>query len=59
VPGITTEITVTPTETGNFRLICTELCGLGHALMRTRAIVTPAADFERWLSSRTTPGGMS
>jgi len=59
VPGITTELTITPTKTGNYRLICTELCGLGHALMRTRAIVTPAADFERWLSSRTTPGGMS
>ena len=59
VPGITTEITVTPTETGNYRLICTELCGLGHSLMRTRAIVMTAADFERWLSSRTTPGGMS
>jgi cytochrome c oxidase subunit 2 len=59
VPGITTQITVTPTEIGNYRLICTELCGLGHALMRTRAIVTPAADFERWLSARTTPGGMS
>ena len=59
VPGITTEITITPTKTGSYRLICTELCGLGHALMRNRAIVTSAADFERWLSSRTTPGGMS
>jgi cytochrome c oxidase subunit 2 len=59
VPGITTEITITPTKTGNYRLICTELCGLGHALMRTRAIVLTAPDFERWLSSRTTPGGMS
>lgn len=59
VPGITTEITVTPTKTGNYRLICTELCGLGHALMRTRAIVTSSSDFQRWLSSRRTPGGMS
>lgn len=59
VPGITTEITVTPTERGSFRLICTELCGLGHALMRTRAIVTSPSEFERWLLSRTTPGGMS
>jgi len=59
VPGITTEITVTPTEVGTYRLICTELCGLGHALMRTRAIVEPPADFQRWLTSRTTPGGMN
>ena len=40
VPGITTQITITPTKTGSYRLICTELCGLGHALMRTWAIVT-------------------
>ena len=41
VPGLTTEITVTPTKLGNFPFVCTELCGLGHALMRTRAIVLP------------------
>lgn len=57
VPGITTELTVTPTKLGTYRLICTELCGLGHALMRTRAIVVPAAEFQRWLSSRATSGG--
>lgn len=59
VPGITTQITVTPTKTGSYRLICTELCGLGHSLMRTRAIVVSSSDFQRWLSSRATPGGMS
>ena len=48
VPGLSTEITVTPTKVGNFPFICTELCGLGHALMRTRAIVMPQAQFERW-----------
>ena len=29
-------------RSGDYRLICTELCGLGHALMRTRAIVLRA-----------------
>ena len=48
VPGLETEITVTPTELGNFPLICTELCGLGHALMRTRAIVMPESEFVAW-----------
>jgi cytochrome c oxidase subunit 2 len=48
VPGLTTEITVTPTKLGNYRFICTELCGLGHALMRTRAIVMPESEFETW-----------
>jgi cytochrome c oxidase subunit 2 len=48
VPGLSTEITVTPTKLGNFPFICTELCGLGHPLMRTRAIVMPQAEFDRW-----------
>jgi cytochrome c oxidase subunit 2 len=52
VPGLTTEITVTPTKLGNFPFICTELCGLGHSLMRTRAIVMPESGFERWRRSR-------
>jgi cytochrome c oxidase subunit II len=48
VPGLKTEITVTPTKLGNFPFMCTELCGLGHALMRTRAIVLPEAEFDTW-----------
>jgi cytochrome c oxidase subunit II len=48
VPGLKTEITVTPTARGNYPFICTELCGLGHALMRTRAIVMSESDFESW-----------
>jgi len=35
---------ITPTKVGTYPLICTELCGLGHAVMRSQAIVmTPAA----------------
>ena len=49
VPGLETEITVTPTRTGNFPFICTELCGAGHSLMRSRAIVLPQSDFDAWL----------
>jgi len=52
VPGLKTEITVTPTKLGNFPFICTELCGLGHALMRTRAIVLPESDFDSWRASK-------
>ncbi|HKF14050.1 MAG TPA: cytochrome c oxidase subunit II [Gaiellaceae bacterium] len=52
VPGLETEITVTPTKTGNYRFICTELCGLGHALMRTRAIVMEQSDFDTWRGAK-------
>ncbi|HWJ33218.1 MAG TPA: cytochrome c oxidase subunit II [Gaiellaceae bacterium] len=59
VPGQHTHIVVTPTRTGNFPVICTELCGLGHALMRSHAdVVTPAkfADFMKNGASAGPPG---
>jgi cytochrome c oxidase subunit 2 len=48
VPGITTKLTVTPTKKGTFPIICTELCGLGHAVMRSTAMVMDPAAFEKW-----------
>ncbi|MEO8290205.1 MAG: cytochrome c oxidase subunit II [Gaiellaceae bacterium] len=50
VPGIETDLVITPTKEGTFTVICTELCGLGHAAMRARAIVLSAAGFEKWLA---------
>lgn len=48
VPGITTKLTVTPTKKGIFPIICTELCGLGHAVMRSTAMAMDPAAFEKW-----------
>jgi cytochrome c oxidase subunit II len=52
VPGIVTTLVITPTKTGEYRLICTELCGLGHGLMRTRAIVLSESEFASWVRGR-------
>jgi cytochrome c oxidase subunit 2 len=52
VPGRTTTLVITPTKLGTYPVICTELCGLGHAVMRTRAIVMEPADFAKWLKSQ-------
>jgi cytochrome c oxidase subunit 2 len=49
VPGITTDVVITPSKTGTFSVICTELCGLGHATMRAQAIVMTNEDFQGWL----------
>jgi cytochrome c oxidase subunit 2 len=60
VPGLTTHLVITPTKLGTYRVICTELCGLGHGLMRTSAIVMPKDDFRAWLTrtkSRAGGGG--
>jgi cytochrome c oxidase subunit 2 len=52
VPGITTHLTVTPTRIGNFPIVCTELCGLGHAVMRSTAIVMAPKDFDAWAAGQ-------
>jgi cytochrome c oxidase subunit 2 len=52
VPGITTEIVITPTRTGRFTLICTELCGLGHSTMRASVRVLEQDAFATWLEEK-------
>ena len=52
VPGIDTEILVTPNALGDFAVVCAELCGLGHATMRARARVVTPAEFESWIRER-------
>jgi cytochrome c oxidase subunit 2 len=49
VPGETNSLIVTPTRTGNFPVICTELCGLGHAVMRSHVEILRGAAFDRWV----------
>jgi cytochrome c oxidase subunit II len=52
VPGITTHIRVKPVKTGTFPVVCAELCGLGHAVMRQSAHVVSPADFDAWLQDK-------
>jgi len=49
LPGSVNHLKITPTKVGTYPVICTELCGLGHALMRSEAIVMPPAEFDAWL----------
>jgi cytochrome c oxidase subunit 2 len=48
VPGLVTKLVITPKRLGTFPVICTELCGLGHALMRSEAEVMTTAKFAEW-----------
>ena len=50
VPGITTTAIVTPDKPGTYQLICTELCGFGHAAMRAEVVVEPPAEFRKWVA---------
>jgi cytochrome c oxidase subunit II len=50
VPGITTTAIVTPDKKGTYQLICTELCGFGHASMRAKVVVESPAKFQEWVA---------
>jgi cytochrome c oxidase subunit 2 len=43
---------VTPTKSDWYPVICAELCGLGHAYMRSYAIVMTPQAFDRWASAQ-------
>jgi cytochrome c oxidase subunit II len=57
VPGKTTSIRVTPNRLGNYTVVCTELCGLGHSTMRAPVHVVSAAQFTSWLQKQAQPAG--
>ena len=46
VPGYDYGLRVTPTEGGDFRILCNEFCGIGHHTMVGRVIVTDSAGRE-------------
>jgi cytochrome c oxidase subunit 2 len=54
VPGLITNVHITPDRLGTYPLICNELCGLGHSLMRTQAIVMTPKAFDAWLKQQKT-----
>jgi cytochrome c oxidase subunit 2 len=48
VPGSVNKLIITPDKNGTYPVICTELCGLGHAVMRSRAEVMSRRQFLSW-----------
>ncbi len=57
VPGITTRLVITPNKLGSYPVVCTELCGLGHSVMRAKATVVTAAAFAKWIADQQPKGG--
>jgi len=52
VPGQTLHIHFTPIVAGVYPILCTQVCGLGHARMQARLRVLSADDFQQWLASK-------
>ncbi|PCI59686.1 MAG: cytochrome-c oxidase [Kordiimonadales bacterium] len=54
VPGMVTFFWFTPTRTGEFEILCAELCGIGHSQMRGIVIVEQVEEYQTWLSEQVT-----
>jgi len=52
IPGSVTYFWFTPTRTGTFEVLCAELCGVGHPIMRSRVVVQTEAEYHAWLSGQ-------
>jgi cytochrome c oxidase subunit 2 len=50
VPGATIRLWFEATQTGEYEIVCAELCGLGHYRMRGFLTVESEADFQAWLA---------
>ena len=51
VPGQHNSLVITPTHIATYPVVCTELCGLGHALMRSHVDILSAADYAKWVDA--------
>jgi cytochrome c oxidase subunit 2 len=49
VPGRVTELRITPTLVGNWKVRCAEICGASHYAMETPVIAMSQGDFDAWM----------
>ncbi|MFH2040007.1 MAG: cytochrome c oxidase subunit II [Chloroflexota bacterium] len=52
VPGQVTELRITPTLLGNYKVLCAELCGASHAYMEGLVMVVDLPTFENWIANQ-------
>ena len=52
VPGIEQKLWFMPTQTGEWEIACSQLCGLGHYRMRGFYTIQTRADFDAWLKEQ-------
>ena len=57
VPGITTSFRATTDRIGTYPIICNQLCGYGHSLMRSTLHVVSQSAFQSWLAEHGSSAG--
>jgi cytochrome c oxidase subunit 2 len=51
-PGMPSQIHITPTRIGDYAIVCSQLCGIGHYRMHAVLRVVSAQDFSTWMAHR-------
>ncbi len=46
------ELRITPTELGEFKVRCAEMCGTSHAYMESPVVVVSQAEFDQWVEDQ-------
>ncbi|AFZ45931.1 cytochrome c oxidase, subunit II [Halothece sp. PCC 7418] len=52
VPGRETKISFTPERTGEYPVICAELCGPYHGAMKTQLIIESRDEYQAWIQEQ-------
>jgi len=52
VPGVTIDVWLEPTRTGEFEIACAELCGFGHYSMRGVLTVMEPSEYQAWIQEQ-------
>ncbi len=53
VPGLLLHVHFTPIAEGTYAILCSQVCGSGHARMQARLRVVSGQEYAAWLQSRT------
>jgi cytochrome c oxidase subunit 2 len=51
VPGMVTQLNLTPTRAGTFDIACSEYCGANHSVMQGTLVVDTPSAFDKWLAA--------
>lgn len=54
VPGLVSYLWFEPNKVGRYDILCEELCGIGHFIMRGAITIDTQADYDAWLAQQPT-----
>lgn len=54
VPGLVSYLWFEPNKVGRYDILCEELCGIGHFIMRGAVVIDTQADYDAWLAQQPT-----